>query len=267
MDMNGKPAEPPNELWNASGWGNVRSRRNGRILKNRAYFEYYGTNSLVLEVDPTSSAKAVRRVILDGAKTYSEEIYPLLKIQLKDSKHRVKKGEKSGNFSDYMYERKHYEELKRRLADAENGKPVDPISGELFKPNVVVLGFRTEKIFDYSKKHFKELLDELKSDALNEKQKREEKYQTSEEHHSYRLPFGPLAATVRHNKKEYETALRTYNALDYMSKNLNFQQTLDPANSQPPYTIPQERANVLPKAPPASTAKNKANTRSYARKA
>jgi len=196
-----------------------------QVRKNKAYFDFF-TNSIVLEVDPTSSAKDIRSVILDGAEAYSEKIYSVLEMQLKDSKHRIRKRENSGNFSSYMYERRHYEELEKRLADDDKGKPEDPVSGDPFEPKVVAHGFRPGKIFDFSRKDFKEVLYELRTDAKNKKAELDDKYSNLE---SFCPGFActgmfSMPLPTRHFEKKYDKTLRTYNALDYMSKKLEFQQ-------------------------------------------
>jgi len=197
--------------------------------KNKAYFEQ-GTNSIVLEVNPTSSAKAIRKVILDGAKTYTERIYSPLETRLKRTEHFIKRGESSGSFKDYMFEKKHYEELEHLMDEADNGKPVNLISGRPIEPKVVVRGFETEK--NYSKKYFKELLDELRNDVNDKTEKREERYEDMKKY-----AWGPLGTELcsfrifptSHYEKKFKNSLRTYNALDYMSKKLEFREEFWPA--------------------------------------
>jgi len=202
--------------------GNVRSSgdRNiitrADILKNKAYFEE-GTNSIVLEVNPASRANEVRSIILDGAKTYSEKIYSTLETQLKRSEDLMKELETSGNFTDYMHARKCYEGLKNKLADAENGwKPVDILN---IIPKVVVRSVETKNWKECSKAYFRELLDELRDGAENEKQKRKERYESSRDTDGMFSLF-----PTSHYKKKYKKACRTYRVLDYMSKTLEFQQ-------------------------------------------
>jgi len=216
--------------------------RNGRTLKNRAYFER-GTNSVVLEVDPFSSAKAVRSVILDGAKTYNE-IYSKIagdcKKQLKDTRYLMHCTELYGSFTDYMCQKKHYEELKTKLADAEKGKATGP-RGKPIEPKVIVRGLETFETNpkahvtkEYSKalhaieqgvgaemrEYFRELLDEVKNDAFNEKEKRRDKYEFAGGFFNFRM--GPVPNS--HYKKKYDKAIRNYEALDYMSKKLEFRE-------------------------------------------
>jgi len=195
-----------------NGNGKIRSGKitPENILKTRAYFEQ-GTNSIVLDVNPASSAKAVRSVILDGAKIYSEPTNQYKKL-LKESEHRLKILETNGSFRDYVHARKGYEELKDKLADAEEGKLVDP--------NVIVRGFGFEAESKYSKADFRELLEEVKTDARNEQRKRYEEYRNSGDPYVGRIGiYNPLSA---HYDKKFEKAHKTCEALDYMSKKLEF---------------------------------------------
>jgi len=202
----------------------------------------FSKNAVILEVNPSANAKQVQETILDGAKLYSE-IFTGSARGLKKAEKRIKKLEKHGRFDEYAREKEGYEKLKEKLEDP---KQKDDIN-----PRIIVNGF--EEVVQNSRMEektcFKKLVEELKNDAQNEKEKRVYSMRASIDEV---YPYFHLLES-KHYKKKFDKALRTYDALDYMSKKLEFHQ----------YCTSIPLAKAPPGPPPASPRKNTATTTTY----
>jgi len=229
---NGRPNQNERMYMVSPEW----SGPNGDLM-NTAYMDF-SKNAIILKINPCENAKQVRKVILDGAKTYSEIFTGSTEQFKKAAEKRIEKL-KYGRFDEYARQMEGYEKLKEKLKD--------PKQRDGINPRIIVKGF--EEVFEHdqdeSRTYFKKLVEEAKNDARYETRNTDAKRDTG---------LGSLFS--KHYKEKFEKALKTYDALDYVSRKLEFHQ-----NS---YTLPL--AKGLPDAPPAPTAKNTA-TKSYARKA